>query len=200
MEVVHGHFANPFRNSSAQAVFCRPGSDWRTNDGSMRLLRSGRSPRERALFVGAGEPALADDIRDQDRRKFRVSLIAPLLVATLAHMPAPVRIFFPQSTLSELCDLVSLRIEDIAVGGCVKDRATIVQHKTGRRVQFEITEQTRVAPLYGRVRQKAAVGAKGRMRRKRPFLNQLRTRQFDPCRSICRLAHNYPPSYFQPLL
>ena len=39
-------------------------------------------------------------------------------------------------------DLVSLRVDDIASGGHVRDRATIVQHKTGRPVQFEITEQT----------------------------------------------------------
>jgi integrase len=44
------------------------------------------------------------------------------------------------------CDLVSLRVDDIAVGPQVRDRAAIVQHKTGRPVQFEITEQTR-APL-----------------------------------------------------
>src|SRR5208282_6033903 len=43
------------------------------------------------------------------------------------------------------CDLVSLRVDDIAVGGQVRDRATIVQHKTGRPVQFEITEQTRAS-------------------------------------------------------
>jgi len=43
------------------------------------------------------------------------------------------------------CDLVSLRVDDIAVGGHVRDRATIVQHKTGRPVQFEITDQTRAS-------------------------------------------------------
>ena len=43
------------------------------------------------------------------------------------------------------CDLVSLRIDDIAVGYHARDRATIVQHKTGRPVQFEITEQTRAS-------------------------------------------------------
>ena len=42
-------------------------------------------------------------------------------------------------------DLVSLRVDDIASGGHVRDRATIVQHKTGRPVQFEITEQTRTS-------------------------------------------------------
>ncbi len=43
------------------------------------------------------------------------------------------------------CDLVSLRVDDIATGGRVRDRATIIQHKTGRPVQFEIMEQTRLS-------------------------------------------------------
>ena len=43
------------------------------------------------------------------------------------------------------CDLVSLRVDDIAAGGRVRDRATIIQHKTGRPVQFEIMEQTRIS-------------------------------------------------------
>jgi integrase len=43
------------------------------------------------------------------------------------------------------CDLVRLRIEDVLTGGRVRDRATVVQTKTGRPVQFEITEQTRTA-------------------------------------------------------
>jgi integrase len=43
------------------------------------------------------------------------------------------------------CDLVCLRVDDIAAGGHVRDRATIIQHKTGRPVQFEIMEQTRVS-------------------------------------------------------
>jgi len=41
------------------------------------------------------------------------------------------------------CDLVALRVSDVATGGSVKDRAVIVQQKTGRPVQFELTEQTR---------------------------------------------------------
>jgi len=40
------------------------------------------------------------------------------------------------------CDLVALQVDDVAAGGSVRDRATIIQHKTGRPVQFEITEQT----------------------------------------------------------
>jgi integrase len=43
------------------------------------------------------------------------------------------------------CDLVRLRVSDVCVGGRIQDRATIIQRKTGRPVQFEITEQTRAA-------------------------------------------------------
>lgn len=41
------------------------------------------------------------------------------------------------------CDLVSLRIGDIVTGGQVRHRAMVVQQKTRRPVQFEITETTR---------------------------------------------------------
>ena len=40
------------------------------------------------------------------------------------------------------CDLVLLQV-DVCAGGRVRDRATVIQKKTGRPVQFEITEQTR---------------------------------------------------------
>jgi len=43
------------------------------------------------------------------------------------------------------CDLVRLQVNDVCVGGQVRDRATVIQRKTGRPVQFEITEQTRAA-------------------------------------------------------
>jgi len=43
------------------------------------------------------------------------------------------------------CDLVRLRVSDVCVGDRVQDRATVIQQKTGRPVQFEITEQTRAA-------------------------------------------------------
>jgi integrase len=41
------------------------------------------------------------------------------------------------------CDLVCLQVDDVHAGGRVRDRATVIQQKTGRPVQFEITEQTR---------------------------------------------------------
>ena len=41
------------------------------------------------------------------------------------------------------CDVVSLKVEDVAPHGYSVDRATVRQRKTGRPVKFEITEQTR---------------------------------------------------------
>ena len=43
------------------------------------------------------------------------------------------------------CDVVSLKVEDVAPQGYAIDRATIRQRKTGRPVKFEITEQSRQA-------------------------------------------------------
>jgi len=43
------------------------------------------------------------------------------------------------------CDLVSLRVKDVCHGDQVASRAMVVQHKTERPVQFEITPATRDA-------------------------------------------------------
>jgi len=43
------------------------------------------------------------------------------------------------------CDVVALKVEDIAPHGYAVDRATVRQKKTSRPVRFEITEQTRQA-------------------------------------------------------
>jgi integrase len=42
------------------------------------------------------------------------------------------------------CDLVELRVEDLWWGSSIRDRA-IIQKKTKRPVQFEVTEQTKTA-------------------------------------------------------
>jgi integrase len=43
------------------------------------------------------------------------------------------------------CDLVSLKVEDVAPNDYAADRATVRQRKTGQPVRFELTEQTRQA-------------------------------------------------------
>jgi integrase len=43
------------------------------------------------------------------------------------------------------CDLVSLRVRDVARGSQILHRTMVMQHKTQRPVQFELTEPTREA-------------------------------------------------------
>ena len=43
------------------------------------------------------------------------------------------------------CDVVAVRVDDVAPSGYAMDRATIRQKKTGRPVRFELTDQTRQA-------------------------------------------------------
>ena len=43
------------------------------------------------------------------------------------------------------CDVVSLKVEDVAPHGHAVERATIRQKKTGQPVRYEMTEQTREA-------------------------------------------------------
>jgi integrase len=43
------------------------------------------------------------------------------------------------------CDVVALKVEDVAPNGYAVARATVRQKKTGRPVRFELTEQTRQA-------------------------------------------------------
>src|SRR5260221_6132580 len=43
------------------------------------------------------------------------------------------------------CDVVAVRVEDVAAGGYAADRATVRQKKTGRPGRFELIELTRQA-------------------------------------------------------
>ena len=54
------------------------------------------------------------------------------------------------------CDLVSLRVRDITHGNQVAPRAIIMQQKTQRPVQFELTEPTRELLLPGSQRRSSS--------------------------------------------
>ena len=45
------------------------------------------------------------------------------------------------------CDLVRLKVADVAVGDTVRSRVTVVQRKIIRPVQFEVIENTRATIL-----------------------------------------------------
>jgi hypothetical protein len=50
------------------------------------------------------------------------------------------------------CDVIAIRVEDVAAGGYTADRATVRQKKTGRPVRFELSEQTRHTKIESTVR------------------------------------------------
>jgi len=60
------------------------------------------------------------------------------------------------------CDLVALRVRDVAHGGAVAHRAIVLQHKTQQPVQFELTDQAResVARRRGKAGQNLPYGAR----------------------------------------
>ncbi len=43
------------------------------------------------------------------------------------------------------CDVVAVKVDEVAPNGYAVDRATVRQRKTGRPVRFELTEQTRLS-------------------------------------------------------
>jgi integrase len=45
------------------------------------------------------------------------------------------------------CDLVRLKVADLVVGGSVRDRVSVIQSKTGRPVQFEVSVNTQKSVL-----------------------------------------------------
>jgi hypothetical protein len=85
------------------------------------------------------------------------------------------------------CDLVKLRIDEVCSGAMVRDRATVVQKKTGRPVQFEITEQTR-ASLEVWLRTLRATGTRYL------FPSRLHARPHLSTRQYARLVHRWVDS------
>src|SRR5580693_9286726 len=101
--------------------------------GNQPLPRLARTPWNKGRLVGQKRP-----LKPKDVWAIRVRLQLEQRKRDLA--------LFNLAIDSKLrgCDLVRLRVNDVC-GGQIRDRATVIQQKTGRPVQFEITEQTRAA-------------------------------------------------------
>ncbi len=95
---------------------------------------SRRKPRNKGKLVGAKPPL---------RPKHVWSIRTKLQIAGRTRDLA----MFNLAIESKLrgCDVVSLRVEDVAPHGHAVDRATVRQKKTGQPVRFDMTEQTREA-------------------------------------------------------
>ena len=75
------------------------------------------------------------------------------------------------------CDLVKLRVMDVAHGGEIQTRAMVMQQKTHNPVQFEITEQTRESVGHW-IRQANISGSDYLFKSRFKESNHLSTRQY----------------------
>ena len=93
-----------------------------------------RTPWNKGKLVGAKSPLRASHVWS---------------IRTKLHMEKRTRdvALFNLAIDSKLrgCDVVAVRVDDVAPNGYTLDRATVRQKKTGRPVRFELTEQTRLA-------------------------------------------------------
>jgi integrase len=85
------------------------------------------------------------------------------------------------------CDLTRLQVQDISVGGHVVSRATLMQQKTQRPVQFEITEQTRHSVA-------AWISARGLKPADYLFPSRLRASPHLSTRQYARIVHRWVAS------
>ena len=104
-------------------------------DNAARLLESRtRTPWNKGKLIGAKPP-----LRPKHVWSIRTHLMIERRTRDLA--------MFNLAIDSKLrgCDVVALKVEDVAPNGYTIDRATVRQRKTGRPVKFELTGQTREA-------------------------------------------------------
>src|SRR3954462_5834031 len=94
----------------------------------------GRTPWNKGKLIGAKPP-----LRPKHVWSIRTRLLVEGRTRDLA--------MFNLAIDSKLrgCDVVALKVQDIAPNGYAIDRATVRQKKTGRPVKFELTDQTRQA-------------------------------------------------------
>ena len=96
---------------------------------------------------------------------------------------------FSLATVSKLrvCDLTRLRVQDIRYGSHVATRATVMQQKTQRPVQYEITEQTRESL-------EAWIEARGLKAADFLFPSRLHTSPHLSTRQYARIVHRWVAS------
>jgi integrase len=93
-----------------------------------------RTPWNKGKFTGAKPP-----LRPKHVWSIRSKLQAQGRIRDLAMFNLAI------DSKLRACDVVALKVEDVAPNGYAADRATIRQRKTGQPVRFELTDQTRQA-------------------------------------------------------
>jgi len=98
----------------------------------------GRLPWNSGNMVGAKRPLKPRDVwairffLDEHRRLRDRALFDPAIDSKLRG-----------------CDIVKMKIGDIVAGGALRTRATVIQQKTNRPVQFELMTEARKTLLTG---------------------------------------------------
>ena len=104
------------------------------DDATLAIPTAKRAPWNKGRLIGAKPP-----LRQKHVWAIRTMLQAERSKRDLA--------MFNLAIDSKLrgCDVVAIRVDDVAANGYAIDRATVRQRKTGRPVRFGLTEQTRQA-------------------------------------------------------
>ena len=95
-------------------------------------VRSKRSPWNKGRLVGQKRPLLPKQVW---AIRTRLELAGNLRDLALFNLAIDSKL--------RGCDLVNLKISDLVVGERVRERVTVIQSKTNRPVQFEVSENTR---------------------------------------------------------
>jgi len=119
-----------------EAIMATGGARGRGEAGGLSTLLKDptRMPWNKGKLIGANPP-----LRPKHVWSIRTRLMVEARTRDLA--------MFNLAIDSKLrgCDVVALKVEDVAPNGYTIERATVRQRKTGRTVKFELTEQTREA-------------------------------------------------------
>jgi integrase len=118
----------PFRLNPNRRTLARDGKPLRLGSRALDLLialieRIGAKPPLRPNQVWSIRTRLLIERRTRDLALFNLAIDSKL----------------------RGCDVVALRVKDVAPNGYAVDRATVREKKTGRPVKFELTDQTRQA-------------------------------------------------------
>ena len=101
------------------------------------LKSPAREPWNKGKIVRQKAPFRINDIWKLPRAFRWKAEYASLLCSTLFNLGMDIKL--------RGCDLVSLKVREVCHGDLVATRAVVMQHKTQRPVQFEITPVTREA-------------------------------------------------------
>ena len=105
-----------------------------SDDETSLLKHPTRAPWNKGKLIGAKPPLRPRHVWSIRTRLFVEGRIRDLAMFNLAI----------DSKLRG-CDVVAIKVEDVAPNGYTADRATVRQTKTGRPVKFELTDLTRQA-------------------------------------------------------